>query len=383
MSLYQGLNGTKKIGFSFRHRTIRRDYHVHYFEEKLIGTFDNNRPNTRIKWGRLSNKPNMIKTFFGIFLLYTTVTCVAQTKVILDTDIDSDVDDVQALAMLHSYQKLGKIDLLGVIVTSSDSFSYRCTDAINTFYGHPDIPIGFLKQQETLENFSKYTKQVSAAFQHDITSIGQTTESDRMYRKLLQGCEDNSVVIVTIGHLTSLQNLLKSESDDISSLTGKQLVAKKVKKWLCMGGTFPEGKEANFYRPDPASTVYCLDNWGKEVVFCGWEVGNQILTGGAYLKSRLRNDNPVYLGYKLYNNFEGRPAWDQVAVMLLDEATTSLYFDINREGFVSVQEDGSNKWNSGKHLSDKNHAIVSIKKGVEPNTIARAMDNLILDLEPN
>ncbi len=322
-----------------------------------------------------------MKIFFRIFILCFTLTCAAQTNVILDTDIDSDVDDVQALAMLHSFQKSGIIDLLGVVVTSSDSYSYQCVDAINTFYQRPDIPIGFLKQQETLDNLSKYTKQVSAAFPHDLTSITQTTESARVYRKLLMESEDNSVVIVTIGHLTSLQNLLQSEGDDISQLTGKELVEKKVKKWLCMGGTYPEGKEANFYRPDPASTVYCLENWNKEVVFCGWEVGNQILTGGAYLKSRLNKHNPVYLGYELYNNFAGRPAWDQVAIMLLDEAKISLYFDINHNGYVSVHEDGSNQWNSDKHLPNKHHAIVSIKENVDPNAIARTMDNLMFNVK--
>lgn len=323
-----------------------------------------------------------MKTLLWIFLL-GTLTCTAQIKVILDTDIDSDVDDVQALAMLHSYQDLGKIDLLGVVVTSSDSFSYQCVDAINTFYNRPDIPIGFLKHQDMLDNFSKYTKQVSIAFPHDVSSITQTTESARLYRTLLTESDDNSVVIVTIGHLTSLQNLLKSEGDDISSLTGKELVEKKVKKWLCMGGTFPEGKEANFYRPDPTSTVYCLENWSKDVIFCGWELGNQIITGGAYLKSRLNKDNPVYLGFELYNNFAGRPAWDQVAVMLLDETTASRYFDINRNGYVLVEQDGSNAWNSGKHLTDKNHAIVSIKEGVDPNTIAKTIDDLILNAPPD
>ncbi|MBM1107290.1 nucleoside hydrolase [Aurantibacter crassamenti] len=321
-----------------------------------------------------------MKTLFNILLLFITATCIAQTKVILDTDIDSDVDDVQALAMLHAYQKLGIIDLIGVVTTSNDSYSYQCVDAINTFYGQTNIPIGFLKQQDKIENFSKYTKQLSSSFSKNITSIKQTTESARLYRKLLLESEDGSVVIVTIGHLTSLQNLLQSEGDDLSPLSGKELVAKKVNKWLCMGGNYPEGKEANFYRPDPASTVYCIDNWKKEVIFCGWEVGNKIITGGAYLKSNLNKNNPIYLGYELYNNFAGRPAWDQVAIMLLDENTTSKYFEFNSNGLVSVAKDGSNKWNAGEQQLNKKHTIVSIKESVNPDAIARAMDDLILNI---
>ena len=324
-----------------------------------------------------------MKTLLWLPLLFLSIQSVAQTKVILDTDIDSDVDDVQALAMLHAYEKQGIIDLIGVIVTSSDNFSYQCVDAINTFYDQAEIPIGFLKQQKSLSNFSKYTRQISAEFPHAITTIDETTEAAELYRQLLSQSEDNSVVIVTIGHLSSLQNLLTSEGDNISPLSGKQLVNKKAKKWLCMGGTYPKGLEANFYRPDPASTVYCLDNWEKEVIFCGWELGNKIITGGDYLKSVLQYNTPVYRAYELYNNFKGRPAWDQAAVMLLDQNATSKFFNINTNGFVSVQPDGSNKWHWGKSKKGRNHAFISIKENVDPESIAKTMDDLILQLESN
>ncbi len=314
--------------------------------------------------------------FMLILLLYSS--SQAQVRVILDTDMDSDVDDVQALAMLHAYEQAGLIDLIGVVVTSNDSSSFACADAINTFYGKPDIPIGFLKEQDDLSHFSKYTRQVSKEFPHSLKQIGQTTESARLYRKLLAESPDTSVVIVTIGHLSSLQDLLQSVPDSMSPLSGQQLVRQKVKRWLCMGGTFPQGKEANFYRPDPLSTVYCLEHWDQEVVFCGWEVGKQIITGGDYLKSKLPQKNPVYQAYELYNNFAGRPAWDQVAVVLLDEKAED-YFDFVRQGYVAVSADGSNVW-TGKVPSGKNHAYVRIKDGVAPDSIARYMDDLVVSL---
>lgn len=325
----------------------------------------------------MPDKVRMKYFVLGYALLFSLAS-FAQTRVILDADIDSDVDDVQALAMLHAYEKKGLIDLMGVVVTSDDSASFACTDAINTFYGQPDLPIGFLKRQEKLRHFSKYTRQVAEEFPHDLTRLEQTTESAELYRKLLAESPDHSVVIVTIGHLTSLMNLLQSQSDNISPLSGQELVQKKVKKWLCMGGQYPEGKEANFYRPDPASTVYCLENWTQEVVFCGWEVGNKILTGGAYLKSKLPENNPVYRAYQLYNNFAGRPAWDQVAVLLLDEKASARYFDFTRDGYVSVAADGSNVWKAGEKGVGKKHAIVKIKDGVNPDSIAREMDDLTI-----
>src|SRR5690606_22601771 len=57
-----------------------------------------------------------------VIIFYTPLVSLAQSpiKVILDTDIDSDVDDVGALAMLHTLADHQVVDLLGVIVTSDD-----------------------------------------------------------------------------------------------------------------------------------------------------------------------------------------------------------------------------------------------------------------------
>ena len=49
-------------------------------------------------------------------------------------------------------------------------------------------------------------------------------------RETLSEAEDNSVVIVSLGFLHNIAQLLKSPADEISSLTGVELVRKKVKK---------------------------------------------------------------------------------------------------------------------------------------------------------
>jgi len=329
---------------------------------------------------RFKSRLIVIRDTFWIVLTLFCFPGFAQTPVIFDTDIDSDVDDVQALAMLHAYEQADLIRLLGVIVTSDDSHSFQCVDAINVYYGKSKIPIGFLKDDNDLRSFSKYTEVISEEFDHGKKSLQHLSESALLYRKLLAESADTSVVILTVGHLSSLQDLLESAADEISPFSGKELVDRKVKKWICMGGQYPEGKEANFYRPDPASTVYCLEHWNKEVIFCGWEVGNKIITGGQYLRSRLDRNHPVYRSYELYNNFAGRPAWDQVAVLLLDEEVSARYFELHDDGYVSVLADGSNTWHSGQQRLRKKHAYVSIREGVNADLIARTMDELVLNI---
>lgn len=292
--------------------------------------------------------------------------------VIIDTDIDSDVDDVQALAMAHRLADAGRFVLSGIVVTSDDPFAATCVSAINQHFGRPDLPVGFLKGQPALKNHSRYTRQVSEEFPHRLRSHEDASDSTDLYRRLLAGSPDESVVIVTIGHLTSLQALLRSSADRHSPLNGRELVRQKAQRWLCMGGQFPRGKEANFYRPDPASTVTCLREWPGAATFCGWEVGNLIQTGGEYLKSSLPAQSPVYRAYQLYNNFKGRASWDQVAVfMLLPEA--EQYFDRIANGYCHVSPDGSNEWRTDARQP---HEYVALKPGASAQAIARRMDDL-------
>jgi purine nucleosidase len=294
-------------------------------------------------------------------------------KVILDTDIDSDVDDAGALAMLLNLHKKGIIELLGIITTSDDPYSPVCVSAITTYYGCGDVPVGFLMGQHVLSNHSRYTKNIAREFKTRITSWSMAEVSTTLYRKLLAQSPDESVVVITIGHLTSLQRLMQSPPDRISEMDGIELVSKKVRKWICMGGEYPKGKEANFCRPDPGSTVYCLKHWKKEAVFCGWEAGNKIITGGGNLKSMLNQDNPVYRAYELYNNFEGRSSWDQIAVLQLTEKADS-FFSLSKNGYVEIKPDGSNKW---KNDPDGKHKYVVLKPSANPVDIEKYIEGLI------
>lgn len=307
------------------------------------------------------------------FLLLSCLISYSQTRVIFDTDIDSDVDDVAALAMLHKLVTDKQIELAGVIVTSDDLYAPLCADAINTYFGNGSIPIGFLKKQLSMVNHSKYTRQISEAYPHRLKSYKDAHESAGLYRELLSKSADNSVVIITIGHLSSLQELLKSGPDRYAPLSGKELALKKVSRWICMGGMFPEGKEANFYRPDMQSTVYCLKEWSNPIIFSGWEIGKEIITGGADLKKDLVVESPVYRAFELYNNFAGRPSWDQSAVLLL-LSDYEKYFNTISNGFCLIEGDGSNRWIPGVR---SNQSYITFKEGVDRKKIADLINNML------
>lgn len=315
---------------------------------------------------------NLIQFVLTVAFSAISVGLYAQSpvKVIFDTDIDSDVDDIGALAMLHTLARHNAVEILGIIVTSEDKYAPMCTDAVNHYFGRPDIPIGALKGVPLRDN-SKYTRQLSQEFPHSLTSYEEAEDATVLYRKLLSSQPDNSVVIITVGHLTSLRNLIESGPDKYSKLSGLELIKRKVKLWSCMGGTYPEGKESNFFQPDPASTKISVEKWPVPVVFAGWEIGNKIITGGEYLQKALPTNSPVWRAYQLYNNFQGRPSWDQASV-LYAVSTTNGYWTLNQEGHCAVAADGSNKWVPGK---PGNQAYLVSK--MNPAEVAKIIDALM------
>jgi len=293
------------------------------------------------------------------------------TPIILDTDLDSDVDDVGALAVLHALANNGEAEILGVIVTSDDMHSPLCADAINTYFQRPDIPIGVNKKTK-FRSFSRYTKAIAEEYPHDLQSYGDAEDATSLYRKILASQLDNSVVIVTVGHLSNLKNLLISEADIHSPLDGITLVKKKVKLWSCMGGKYPEGKEPNFYRPDPGSTSVCVNRWPKQVVFSGAEIGNPIKTGGENFRKHASPESPVRRAYELYNQFRGRSSWDQTAVLYAVRGS-GKYWSVHTQGHNHIFPDGSNEW---RPSPDMDH--VYLVKKMKPEKLAEIIEGLMI-----
>ena len=63
-------------------------------------------------------------------------------QIILDSDFGSSTDDLFAIMMLHEYIDQGLVDLCGVIVDREGEKNAQLVDVFNTYYGHPNIPIG-------------------------------------------------------------------------------------------------------------------------------------------------------------------------------------------------------------------------------------------------
>src|SRR4029077_5835086 len=110
-------------------------------------------------------------------------------KVIFDTDMAGDVDDVGALAILHALADLGEAEILAVGISSRNEDVGPCVDAINTWYGRPDIPIGYQRgiqvgyPADTGEAItSKYAEAVRRSFPHRLARSSDAPDAALLYR---------------------------------------------------------------------------------------------------------------------------------------------------------------------------------------------------------
>ena len=69
----------------------------------------------------------------------------APVKIIFDTDMIGDYDDVGAMAVLHKLADAGECEILATVSSTHSNASAGTVELINWWYGRPDIPVGAVK----------------------------------------------------------------------------------------------------------------------------------------------------------------------------------------------------------------------------------------------
>lgn len=275
-------------------------------------------------------------------------------KIIFDTDLGPDYDDVGALAFLHAMADSGKAEILATVSSNKNELVAPSIEVINNYFNRPDLPVGAPKSQgANLGSSQHWADSIVAKYSHTISSTSDAADAVSVYRKILQSQPDKSVTIVTVGFLTNLSNLLKSKPDEISNLSGNELVNKKVSRLVSMAGSFPGGKEFNIF-VDSVSSKYVFENWPGEIIFTGFEIGKEIFTGLRLIGSPVQN-SPVKDVFRISiplsdEDRNGRMSWDETAVLIAVYGTEGFFN--TRRGTIVVNIDGSNSWKDdpeGKH----------------------------------
>jgi len=317
------------------------------------------------------------------FFTFISFSSYSQVKIIFDTDIGGDSDDLGALAMLHTFIDKGDCDLLAVMCWQTEEYAVSAINAINTYYNHPDIPIG-LRSGDYHHDEWYYNKPIADKFNHSM-EYKDAENATQLYRKILSESKDKSIVIVTVGPLKNIQDLIKSGSDEYSKLNGKALIEKKVREFVMMGGGFPESEnEWNFNGDMPGVTKFVIENLSVPITFSGFEVGLVIKTGKVF--NNIDPNSPLYVGYLHFSKnapwikdqFKGEildnASFDQTAVLYAVKGGLGKWWEKVDDGQCIPDNNGGNTWKTGKKAD---HSY--LKLTIDPEEMATLIEAIMLN----
>jgi inosine-uridine nucleoside N-ribohydrolase len=333
---------------------------------------------------------NTVKKLFILSIFTLLLACSQATdapvKIIFDTDFGADADDLGAIAMLHNFHNKGECELLAIMLWNTEQFTVPAIDAINRYYDNPEIAIG-VRSHETHTLDWQHARPIAEAFPHELTNKDVPLALD-LYRKILSAQPDQSVVIVITGPMANIRDLILSQPDEYSPLTGKELIEQKVKEFSIMGGKFPSGEnEWNFNGDMPGVTKFVLENLTVPIVFSGYEIGVQIPTGPRLVEAG--KESPLYVGYQYFSIHapwmkqfyqEGKitpnATYDQTSVLYTVRGGVGEYWDLVENGICVADSTGGNYW---KEINDQptNHAYLVLKK--KPEEMAEIIYSFMLN----
>jgi inosine-uridine nucleoside N-ribohydrolase len=273
----------------------------------------------------------MIEFVFAVNLLPAAP---SRTPIILDTDIGTDIDDAFALALIINSPEL---ELLGVTTVAGDTRARARLAAkllreaggawrkVPVYAGEPGKPQP-IEQTRWAKGFSSSTLHLSGAVDFMKTEINR---------------RPGRITIITIGELTNVATLLKSDPS----------MAKKIKLIAMMGGSVARGyapdskPEAEWNiksNPEAAQTVFSS---GVPLLVAPLDVTAMLQLDAAARRRifthRTPLTNALTILYHLWGN-ETPTLFDPMAVaMLIDSSlceTQQLAIEVDAQGFTRVVE---------------------------------------------
>lgn len=318
----------------------------------------------------------------------------APVKVVFDTDMICDFDDVGALACLHALADAGECEILATVSSTRGNASVGAIQVINAYYGRAGLPVGAPKGNCVLGAWAGAKTKVDPASPLGARPAGgdgghykyrklirdwpaavtfpdadDAPDAVAVYRRVLAAAPDKSVTVCSVGFLTNLRRLLESPADATSPLDGKALVARKVVRLVSMACSYPDGREYNVER-DPESARLVFAQWPTPIVFSDFQYGYDVYAGRAVadLPGPRNPVKDVFLEQlppsaevaadpakwrRACYGRAGRSAWDETAVLAAVRGV-DRYFNVHRGTYRVVDAKGTSEWSpdegKGPHL---------------------------------
>ena len=268
---------------------------------------------------------------------------IRNKKVILDTDLGCDSDDIGAIVILQNLAKSGLADIEAMTSVNSNLEPALVIDYINSYYQNT-VPLGMNKSNDygikdgyALDICNKY----------HLPKKEFNSSNDVLINTLLN---QDKVTLITIGPFTNIATLLKDE-------LGRKLLNEKVDVMYSMAGNFVSNNPEWNVTEDIESAKFVLENYHGSLVFVPFEIGCDVFSA----RTLLASDTLMGYGYYIHNKGP-RQSWDPITVYYA--VTNSNLFKLSKKGTIKIDDKGVTTFTEGTG----NHQYMLNdfdKKGVE------------------
>lgn len=298
-------------------------------------------------------------------------------QIILDSDLGVDSDDIGDIALLHKFADMGLCKLIGMSFATQIPYGASALDTINTAYGRGDIPVGkCVVTWDTFDAYDQYLVEHYPSTHHYGTNAPVSVP---MYRQLLAKAAPHSITIIEAAYVINLAQLILSGPDEISPLTGEELLNQKVKLLVIAAGEYPSGTEL-YFRAGSTGAATLINRLKCPMIFSGNSHGAYVRT--AYLP-QLRQFFPpdflIRIAFERFDDIFGafrREAWAQVLMWYViagPKAAGQKLFDVERGGYNYVDYGGG----GNSMLTDRFSKQAYIVPVAREDDIVAAIDSLM------
>ncbi len=283
--------------------------------------------------------PNVIATpLTNISLSYPA----SSVNLIIDENFGNDWDSAAGFAELNTFLENGEANVLAVVNDNGTTNAAQAHEAVLTYFGRPNIPTGncFGTCIATTDNWGTY---VATNWPNIFTASSTTPQpSTPLLRSILAAQPDGSVTYIAEGLMRDLYDLYNSSPDSISPLTGAQLLAAKVGRYVMCCGDYPTGSEFNL-TTDPTAAQVINNLESANITWVGYTLGTSIVetvTSAAGTPS----NSPVLAAF-VHNGATSRYAWSSLVALYAVRGLShgaETYFTETAAGYNTVDGSGNN-----------------------------------------
>jgi hypothetical protein len=330
-----------------------------------------------IGWGVVATWAALSVLFGGIgaipFGTRTSAAAASQKttgvpNIIIDTDLSLWWDDATVIGMANVLEQRGKVHVLAVMSDIPNPTAVAAIDAIDTYYGHSDIPLGALADSEVNTAPHGYSDKLADSLPHRVRSSRDVPDAVSLYRRILAKQPDHSVTIVAIGSYANLAGLLESKAGDGSGLEGRDLIASKVKRTVIEDGLFPNNGVPAFTNQQldlAAAAEVVSGNWPTPIAWVDGTTGLATKVGGGLCASAAAR-NPMRIVYEAEFGCgpPGDGDWDGPTLLFAVQGPRDLFTELGQGGSAYVDSEGGLSWRTGSGRPDDVYVHVVDQKAL-------------------